>query len=165
MKHDIIYELKPEVPGGWGPDSIVTYIKDEETGVSRYDEIKFLHLQVEGWLGGDLLATNPCYMITARLAKAFVAARITGYEVADMKVTASEIYGELQKNEPFPPVKRLIPKGRVHSNSPLNCVSSWTLEDVCCSERGSLFVSKRCLDVIYAHNFSTCKIIPYPVLK
>ncbi|HBC3381919.1 TPA: hypothetical protein KDY48_000002 [Vibrio parahaemolyticus] len=82
------FYIEPEVSGGLGRRSLL----DTSTHPPKVFK---LHYQFDGWLGDDLLATFPCYIVTESLAKEIGSANLTGYKLSDVEISTSEQFGEL----------------------------------------------------------------------
>lgn len=87
--------LRPEVPGGWGA-GIVADTSAHPPLVSH------LQIQFDGWLGDDLLTSFPSFFVTFRLAAALRESAFSGFTLAAMEVTKSELYDELHHHQPPP---------------------------------------------------------------
>lgn len=78
------FRLRPEVAGGWGPNTSFTRVPGCPTTVHK------LHYVFDGWLGDELLESTPCFIVTRRLADQIVEARLTGCECRHLEVSVSE---------------------------------------------------------------------------
>ncbi len=72
--------IEPEVAGGLG-------------GRTRFDRsvrppiVHQLEYRFSGWLGGDIVASHPCHIVTRRLRQAIDAALLSGVTFHDMIVS------------------------------------------------------------------------------
>lgn len=140
------YLLQPEVPGG-----VSDYTRySSETYPNGARKVLFLHIDMDGWLGGDLLENTPCFFITERLLHAFQENEMTGYTIEEMMITKSELFEELQPDDTLPAFIRLIPTEFVHEGLLTN--------DFYFSKNNSLVVSETCLRVLQQFNLSICEI-------
>lgn len=79
------FELEPEEVGALGPS----------TGIDRTSwppMIAHPTVEFDGWLGDDLVASFPLYLVTSPLAEAIESAGLTGVRLDDVVVTATEQY-------------------------------------------------------------------------
>lgn len=178
-----LFALEPEVAGGWGPHTVVSNRTELADGSDTIPMVTHLHYVFDGWMGDDLLEATPCFVVTARLAAALEAARITGVQFTEVEVATSSVWEQFPAalRERFAPggqlpeFRRLIPQGRVTVRSP-DLVEDWSGDDVCFgirvdyqrptnpSEivtspwRHALVVSLRCLHLMQEFNVSQCGI-------
>jgi hypothetical protein len=96
------FELVPEVAGGWGQETVV----DRSVHPPRILKLEY---RFEDWLGDDLLATSPCYVVTERLASALEIAGLTGFSLADVVITTSELFDRIHRDLKLP---RTLPQFR-----------------------------------------------------
>lgn len=79
------YQVEPEVPGGWGVATVA------DTSVHP-PKVEALHIEFDGWIGGELLETFPSFVISERLASRLVSAGLTGFSLDEVRVSASAEY-------------------------------------------------------------------------
>lgn len=75
------WSLEPEVAGELGDESVL----DTTVHPPRVFKLQYRFI---GWLGDDLLETFPCYIVTESLASALLSARLTGFELDEVELTA-----------------------------------------------------------------------------
>ncbi|MDR6883772.1 hypothetical protein [Bacillus sp. 3255] len=143
------YLLEPEVPGGIGENSLLTY----ESG--KIKEVVHLHFVFEGWLGDDLVTTNPCFIVSKRLADAISRSDLTGYVFKTVEVSTSETFKELYPNRTLPEFKWLIPLGEVEIDGV--SVVRWSEHDIC-RRKSKLVVSEKAFVILKQFNINNCDI-------
>jgi len=98
------YSVKCEAPGGLGPNAIYKY----DSKRSYIQEIEYLDLEFEVWLGGELVEHVDCYCVSARLWKYLSEHGIRGVSVRDMAVTAGPHVNDAYPNRVIPLFKELM---------------------------------------------------------
>jgi len=83
------FVLKPEVAGGRGP----TTVADRTVHPPIISKLEY---RFEGWSGDDILESFPCFIVTERLRTALEQTTLTGYEFADVTITRSEEFNEME---------------------------------------------------------------------
>lgn len=178
-----LYMLQPEVDGGWGDKTVVTNFPEVRSGQAMMHEVAFLEYRFDDWLGDDLLATGPCYIVTDRLARALRAAGLTGARFDVVEVSTSgqwEDWEDHRQQRPerlrtLPPFERLIPTGEARYRMDGTGVS-WSGDDFClgvCEDWSpppsveqtlswrspyDLVVSGRCLELLRQFQLKHCRI-------
>jgi hypothetical protein len=76
------FVLEPEVAGGFGQRTLLQ-------SNTHPPIVTYLHFELQGWLGDELLEVFPCYVVTESLGKRLREARLTGFEFASIEVTQS----------------------------------------------------------------------------
>jgi hypothetical protein len=62
-----------------------------------------LHIQLEDWLGDDLMECHPCYIVTQSLKEGLESSAFSGFEFSDLEVTKDEYFdNNYQINRPLP---------------------------------------------------------------
>lgn len=62
-----------------------------------------LHIQLEDWLGDDLMECHPCYIVTEKLKKDLQKSKFKGFEFSEMTVTKDEYFNDnYQLAKPLP---------------------------------------------------------------
>jgi hypothetical protein len=97
--------LEPEVAGGLGEGTIIDR-QSHPPIVSR------LHYGFQGWLGDELLATFPCYIVTERVHQALMHLGTTGCAFDRVQVTTEYPFDELYPKRQLPPFSWLKITGR-----------------------------------------------------
>ncbi len=91
----MFYELEPEVTGGFGKNAILD-------SATHPPEVKFLHIELDGWLGDHLLECFPCFIVTELLANSLAQLGAVGYSLGSVEVTLSEQFRELYPGRNVP---------------------------------------------------------------
>jgi hypothetical protein len=96
-----------------------------------------LHIELEDWLGDDLLETFPCYLATDALTAGLQKEGFSGFEVADVELTLGEYFeNNYHLAKPIPTFKWLKIKGKIESDD-------FSLTDktkLCISERAWWYI-------------------------
>lgn len=72
-----------------------------------------LHINLEDWLGDDLMECYPCYIITENLKKLLEDNSFKGFEIQDMSVSLDENFeNNYQQGKPLPEFYQLKITGR-----------------------------------------------------
>lgn len=157
-----LYELEPEVAGGFG----------ENTVVSNYDAVRskqeraviaHLHYEFSGWLGDDILETTPCFIITESLACSIQKSDLKGYILDDVETSVTEEFKELYPEKVLPKFWRIIPQGTVEVNDKI--FRNWSGHDFCLSQKSVLVVSEKALAVLEKNKFDYCDVTELEVLN
>ena len=61
-----------------------------------------LHHRFEGWLGDDIVACFPCFLVTERLAKLLESSRLTGFQLDDVETSESPEFKEMYPDRQLP---------------------------------------------------------------
>jgi hypothetical protein len=80
--------IQPEVIVGLGIDT--EFVEK----IAPFKRVKQLHLQIEDWLGDDLMECHPCYIITENLKNALQKTNFSGFSVEQLKMTKSEYFSD-----------------------------------------------------------------------
>lgn len=140
------YELEPEVAGGIGKKSEIIY-KD-----GMIDEVTFLHYEFFGWLGDELLTTDPCFIVTESLMNDIISSGLEGIEFKDIKVSFSDEYDSAYDKTIVPNFMEIKCKFVYEENiDNLTCDFYRTKYD-------DLIVSEKALFVLRHHKIDFCKI-------
>jgi len=135
--------LEPEVAGDLGPASVVEHS-------TRHPTVLLLEYEFNVWLGDDLLATHPCFIVTDRLRQALERFPGTGYSFGDVIVSTTD---ELRDRHPT----LKLPKFhwlKVHGKA--------GRDDAGLTEDCSLVVSDRLLQVLREFNIDHCVVRKKP---
>jgi len=138
------YTIEPEVAGGIGTRT--------QMNVSEYPPVvSKLHLELDGWLGDDILETFPCFVVTERLRHAIEASEVSGYCFDDVEVTVSEQFREIYGEPNLP------------AFSWLKIVGGAGKDDFGLSSGHRLVLSKAALDLIRnAGRVDNCDVALFP---
>jgi hypothetical protein len=137
------FALTPDVAGGLG--------KHTELDRSTHPPaVHRLHIVFSDWLGDDLLADFPCFLVTEKLGERLLQEQLTGFELADVEVELSPEAEELLEGQELPEFRWLKVPGRAGS------------EDFGLVPRdASLVVSDRALAVLREGSLNYCDIEDY----
>jgi hypothetical protein len=80
--------VQPEVIVGIGNDT-----EFAET-VAPFKTVNGLHIDLEDWLGDDLMECHPCYIITEDLKNGLKKTAFSGYTISELKLTKSEYFAD-----------------------------------------------------------------------
>ena len=142
------FKLLPEVAGGIGKTSDIEY-KNGHLQTVRHLEYCF-----EDWLGGEILSSHPCFIVTKSLEKDIVAEKLKGVSFRRISVSLSDEFLELYGGDICLPTfdelictKKFEDRNRFENN---------VFYRDCHQD---LIVSERALLVLKRHNLSTSIII------
>jgi hypothetical protein len=88
------FVIEPEVAGGLGEYTIL------DTTVHP-PNVRHLHYEFYGWLGDDIVESFPCLMISQRLAE-LLPSTLRGFELAEVEISKSDEFEELQPGQYLP---------------------------------------------------------------
>ncbi|HCO21570.1 MAG TPA: hypothetical protein DIT97_00290 [Gimesia maris] len=130
--------LRPEVAGQLGEET------EMDTSVSppRVDTLEY---EFEDWLGDDLLETYPCFIVTEKLKKFLMASELSGFEIAPVIVSKSDIFDDLYEGSELPEFYWLKITGQPN-------------DDFTLSPKAELIVSERCLNILKDFQLDNCEI-------
>lgn len=136
------YVLEPEVAGSIGNESVI------DTSIHPPNVTK-LHLQIDGWLGDEIIETFPCYIVTENLFQQLKMNNLTGYEIDEIKVTVSDQFQELYPNKELPKFVWLKIVGVIG------------VDDLSISEDHMLIASYKALEVLRKCQLNHCDVESY----
>ncbi|MEJ0022660.1 MAG: hypothetical protein WDN76_03890 [Alphaproteobacteria bacterium] len=87
--------LEPEVAGSIGVRSDVDWETHPPT-------VQRLHYEFDGWLGGSIVASFPCFAVTAAARDEIEALKLSGASFEDMEVSKSDLFEELHPQKVLP---------------------------------------------------------------
>jgi hypothetical protein len=116
--------VEPEVAGGLGPSTVM-----DGGAVTR------LEYRFDGWLGDELLEVTPCFVVTERIAAELERAGLTGFVLAEVLITTSEVFRELYPGRQLPPFRWLK-------------IVGGPSDDLARDHLGVLAVSRRALELL-----------------
>lgn len=82
------FVLEPEVAGGLGPHTVMDRSVHPPV-------VTKLHYVFDGWLGDEIVESFPCFIVTVSLLEKLEDARLTGFEVDELEVSASDEFRDL----------------------------------------------------------------------
>ncbi len=89
------YYLEPEVAGGTGPHTVMD-VSVHPPLVSK------LHYYFDGWLGGAILESFPCFIVTIPAQRALQAMKATGVTFDRVEISKSDFFNEVNPNRELP---------------------------------------------------------------
>jgi len=90
-------KIQPEVIVGLGAE---TEFQEKE---APFKTVVKLHINLEDWLGDDLMECYPCYIVTENLKHLLENNSFNGYEIRQMKVSLDENFEyNYSKSKPLP---------------------------------------------------------------
>jgi hypothetical protein len=134
------YKLDPEVAGGWGPNTVFSRTPGQPLVIHKF------HYQFDGWLGDELLESDPCFIVTQRLAEAIRNAGLSGYVLRPVETSTSEQFQEIYPNRQIPIFEWLEITGKAG-------VDDWGVD-----VDGRLVVSSEALAVIKSTTLNHCEV-------
>lgn len=140
------YLLEPEVAGGIGDMSEITY-KD-----GMIDEVKFLHYEFDGWLGDELLTTTPCFIVTESLMGDIISSGLEGAEFKTIHMSLSEEFLDLYGKMEIPKFVEIKCKF-VYEENMDNLTSDFYINK--CKD---IIVSEKALNILRNHKLDFCKV-------
>jgi hypothetical protein len=133
------YALDPEVAGDWGPETVAD--------TQRHPPVVHrLHYEFAGWLGDDIVASFPVFLVSERLAVAIDEEALSGAQLDDVKVTKDPQFEEF-----FPDLARSLPEWRW-----LRPVGEPHMSDFWSRPDGQLVVSERAMNLLRRFNIEHC---------
>jgi hypothetical protein len=123
------FYIEPEVAGSLGRNTIMDC--DVHPPV-----VSKLHYHFDGWLGGVLLESFPCFIVTEVAKQRIQEAGLTGTRFEEVEVTASEQFQEFYPNRRLPKFVWLRVQGKAAQ------------EDFGTAEDGRLVVSEKSLQIL-----------------
>lgn len=137
------FVLHPEVPGGFDEESECDFLVVPP-------KVDKLVVQFDDWLGDDLLTTHPVFFVTAALAEKLRSTDLSGYALAPMRVTRSELFGDIHEDDPLDLPEFLWL--RLHGRA--------GFDDFGCSDTMELVVSERSLSLLKSMRLAQCEVMP-----
>jgi hypothetical protein len=131
------FELGPEVAGSEGEGTVVANMPQLQSGVDFIPEVTHLDYEFEGWLGDDIIAGSPCYLVSDVLAAAMEQSDLSGYRLQAITVSTTEEFDRWQSKmveRPIPPFIRILLDGRLEIKGDREVVS-WSGHDICLGVR------------------------------
>lgn len=123
------YVLRVDVPGGLGP-------RTELDARVHPPKVSRLHFVFDGWTDDPLVTSFPCYLIAPTLAQKLEKNGVSGFDLADVEIEASDEFHELHPGKVPPAFCWMKVYG--HRNT----------HDVYITEDHRLGVSRKAIDLI-----------------
>jgi len=136
------YAIEPEVAGGLGEHAIFDRSIHPPL-ISR------LHYKFDGWLGDQIVASFPVFMVTEPLAGKIQSAGLKGFELADAEISVSPEFEDFHPGFKLPPFRWLKPTGVAGR------------DDFGLGSDHRLVVSKKALDLIVSTKPRALDVEPY----
>lgn len=140
------YLLYPEVAGELGEGSKIAY----ENG--KIKEVIFLEYNFMGWLGDELLTTDPCFIVTEGLQHDIILNGLTGVKFNNIAMTFSYEFHELYGDRRVPKFVQIICNNSYES-SVQNLIYDFYL-----NKYKNIIVSEKALSVLKQHKIDMCDI-------
>jgi hypothetical protein len=137
------YLLKPEVAGGLGPGTVLDRSMDPPV-------IERLEHRFDGWLGDELLAAIPCFLVTEKLGMRLLRERFLGFELRPVEISKSDEFLDLYGDLSLPEFAWLDVHGEPGQH------------DLGLSETYRLVVSESCLTVLREFRIDACDVEEWP---
>lgn len=150
-----LYELEPEVAGGFGQNTVVANFDNVREKRER-PIVSHLHYEFSGWLGDEILETTPCFIVTISLAETIKKSDLKGCYFEEVEISVTDEFKELYPEKTLPEFKRIIPKGTAEVNG--HSLVKWSGDDFCLSPNSTLVVSEKALHVLQKHKFKYCDV-------
>lgn len=136
------YFIEPEVAGQIGDDTVLNYS-------TKPPIIEKLNYEFDDWLGDDFIEGFQCFICSERLAESFKKQNLTGYTLAECKVTKSQLFNDLHEDGLIlPPFYWFKLIGNEN-------------DDFFIVPNSMLAVSQRALETLQAFNIDRCQIHEY----
>jgi hypothetical protein len=135
--------LKPEVAGSLGPGTVLDRSLQPPV-------IERLEHRFDGWLGDELLAAIPCFLVTERLGTRLLRERFMGFELRPVLVSKSDEFLDLFGDLPLPEFAWLQVDGEPGRH------------DLGLTETLRLVVSESCLKVFREFKIDACDVEDWP---
>lgn len=81
-------KIQPEVIVGLGDNT--EFLEQQPP----FKTVLNLHLELEDWLGDDLMECHPCYIVTESLKNCLENDKFTGFEFANIEITQNEYFDD-----------------------------------------------------------------------
>jgi hypothetical protein len=133
------FYVEPEVAGGLGNNTVMDSSRHPPI-VSR------LHYQIDGWAGDAILESFPIFIVTEGAKESLLQIGATGAAFADVEVTVSDKFEDLQPGQKFPVFAWLKPSGKAGQ------------DDIGATVGGRLVLSQRALDALSRLGTSNARI-------
>ena len=143
------YLLYPEVAGELGDGSEIVY----EDG--QIKEVIFLEYNFMGWLGDELLTTDPCFIVTESLQNDIILNGLTGAKFNNIAMTFSDEFHEMCGDRKVPRFVQIICNNLYESNDQ-NLIYDFYLD-----KYNNIIVSEKALGVLRQHKIDMCDIEKY----
>ena len=129
-------KIQPEVIVGLGNKTV--FLEQQPP----FRTVVSLHIELEDWLGDDLMECTPCLIVSETLKTALQVSGFSGYEFAEMEVTKGEYFdNNYRLKKTLPKFHRMVITGRDK------------IDDLFIGDDFMLFISDILLDYI-KENFS-----------
>lgn len=123
-----LFLLEPEVAG---------YVVESPMGLEHI---------FDGWLGDELIATFPYFLITNNLLNNLLIEKISGYSSRAIGISKSDIFNEIYEDKTLPGFVEMLIEGRVILEN--NVIKYWDGKDVCLSQTKDLVVSEKVFSIL-----------------
>jgi hypothetical protein len=134
--------IKPEAVGHFGDGTVADWSRHPPS-------IQRLHCVFDGWLGDDLLASYPVFLVTDRLRAALETPGLSGISFEDCAVSTSKFFDQTRPGRPLPRLWWMKVFGRAGT------------DDVGLSQDDHLVVSPRVMAVLMRHRLGQALILQH----
>lgn len=154
-----LYILEPEVAGGHGENTVYQDRKIID-GVPFSDNIKYLHYEMDGWLGDDLLESTPAFIVSKRLSESLIDSGFNGVDcrLDECLVTKSDVFDDIYSNLEIPKFYRFLPLGSIVVTN--GTYDSWSGHHFNVTPMGDLVVTDQALSLLKQFSINHCDITP-----
>lgn len=104
-------------------------------------KIEVLHIRLLGWTRDALMCVYPAFIISETIARQLAAHGLTGWSVADLKLTIDEQFELVTPGADVPPLKWLKVHGKLGQ------------EDFCLNSTGQLLLSARAKNLLILRGY------------
>jgi len=148
------FGVECEAPGGgFGPMARIKY----DPANTYIQEVEYLDLQFDVWLGGELVQDVGCFCVSVSLWDYLSRNKIKGVSVRDMSVTPGEQVNDLHPERVIPQFKELVLPRTLRGQR----LDRWQLDgksipnaDMFTGSGLPLFVSERAKELLVAYGVS-----------
>lgn len=124
-------KIVPEVIVGLGDDT--KFLEKQPPFITVLN----LHIDLEDWLGDDLMECHPCYIATEQLKNALESSEYTGFEFAEMVVRKGEYFKDNYH------LKKSLPKFYW-----MKIIGKENIDDLYISDKGYLMSDSNAIEFI-----------------
>lgn len=137
------FTLEPEVAGGWGEGTVANT-------TTHPPVVSVLHYCFDDWFGDELVESFPCFIVSRRVARALLTARLTGFGLARVHQSTSATFEELHPGRILPEFEWLQVAGAAG------------VDDFGLSSDHRLVVSARALAALQSGQLEHCGVERWP---
>lgn len=150
-----LFELEPEVAGGFGKNTVISNFDNVRLKRER-PVVTHLHYEFLGWLGDEILEATPCFIVTENLVESIQKSGLKGFKFVDVEISVTEEFEEIYPGRDLPNFRRILPEGTIEVNG--DSFKNWSGHDFCLSQNSMLVVSEKALAILKKHKFEYCDV-------